>query len=76
MLIAPAVNLLAMVFGFCRIARRDRLLDNEVVQKHVWEHALLAVLSITNLDTLNLLAWRSSRFNGFPIKPVESSRNT
>ena len=70
MWIAAAANTLAMVLGFFRPARRDALLDAALVRKHVREHALVVCASATNLDNLNLLAWRDGRFNGFPRKSM------
>ena len=61
---ATSVNALLMVGGFFRVAKRDKLLAPELVGRHVWEHTIITVVAVSNLDTLNLLAWRDGSFNG------------
>ena len=61
---ATSVNALLMVGGFFRVAKRDKLFAPELVGRHVWEHTIITVVAVSNLDTLNLLAWRDGSFNG------------
>ena len=65
---ALTTNLLIMKCVVFRIASARRLLDAKSVRHHLWEHAILTLVGVSNLDTLNLLHWRDSRFNGFPLK--------
>ena len=58
MFIAIGTNILAIAIGFLRIAQAKKLLNSDLVSQHVWEHAVIAAVSITNLDNLNLLAWK------------------
>ena len=57
--IAIGTNLLVATFGFFRVALKERLLNKELVRGHLWEHTILTIISATNLDSLNLLAWKA-----------------
>ena len=73
MLVAIGVNFAAALLGFFRTAWAEQLLDAKIVKAHMWEHTVLTIICITNLDSLNLLAWKHVKIlrnNTFSDRPV------
>ena len=73
--IALGTNLLVAVFGFFRVARKENLLNKVIVRKTMWEHTIITVISVTNLDTLNMLAWKARLDPNVSFVPPSSKTN-